>query len=150
VLALGWPDAQGILLESQHRRCEFLEAAVARLDLAGRVGVRGGRAEDLARVPELRGRVDLVVARAFGRPAVTAECGVGFLQAGGRLVVTEPPEGTERTSERWPEDALRLLGLGPASLIRSGGAGAAVLVALGEPADQWPRRVGRPAKSPLW
>jgi 16S rRNA (guanine527-N7)-methyltransferase len=150
VLAMSWPVADGVLLESHHRRCEFLEAAVERLDLGDRVGVRGGRAEDLARDPALRGRVDLVVARAFGRPAVTAECAVGFLRAGGRLVVTEPPKGTSQLLERWPEDRLGDLGLGPASPLRSGVAGVAVLVAVGEPAEQWPRRVGRPAKSPLW
>ncbi len=150
VLAMSWPAAKGILLESQQRRCEFLEAAVERLDLGDRVGVRGGRAEDLARVPELRGGVDLVVARAFGRPAVTAECAVGFLRAGGRLVVTEPPEGRSDEIERWPEGGLRELGFGPAFPLRSGGAGAVALAALGEPSERWPRRVGRPAKSPLW
>lgn len=150
VLAMSWPAGFGILLESQQRRCEFLEAAVERLDLTDRVSVRGGRAEDLARDPELRGAVDLVVARAFGRPAVTAECAVGFLHAGGRLVVTEPPAGTSDVAERWPVDGLRQLGFGPAVPLRSGRAGAVALSALGEPAERWPRRAGRPAKSPRW
>jgi 16S rRNA (guanine527-N7)-methyltransferase len=150
VLATSWPAAEGILLESHERRCEFLQSALERLDLAGRIGVRGGRAEDLARAPALRGQVDLVVARAFGRPAVTAECAVGFLRAGGRLVVTEPPGGTAEQVERWPEEGLRELGFGPASPLRSGGAGAVALVALAEPVEKWPRRVGRPTKSPLW
>jgi 16S rRNA (guanine527-N7)-methyltransferase len=150
VLALSWPEANGVLLESQQRRCEFLEAAIERLDVGDRLRVRGGRAEDLARDPELRAKVDLVVARAFGRPAVTAECAVGFLVAGGRLVVTEPPEGAVDLLERWPEHRLRELGLGPASPLRSGGAGVVVLAALGEPPERWPRGVGRPTKSPLW
>jgi 16S rRNA (guanine527-N7)-methyltransferase len=150
VLAMTWPEADGILLESQVRRCEFLEGALERLDLGGRIAICGGRAEELARTPALRGQVDLVVARAFGRPAVTAECAVGFLRAGGRLVVSEPPEGTAHGPERWPEEPLRELGFGPASPLRAGGAGAVALAALAEPAEKWPRRVGRPAKSPLW
>jgi 16S rRNA (guanine527-N7)-methyltransferase len=150
VLAASWAESEGLLLESQERRCEFLEAAVERLGLASRVRVCRGRAEDLARAPDLRGRADLVVARAFGRPAVSAECAVGFLRAGGQLVVTEPPEGTARLADRWPEEGLLELGFGPASPLRSGRAGAVVLTALGDPAEPWPRRVGRPAKSPRW
>ena len=150
VLAGCWLEARGVLLESQQRRCEFLQDAVRRLSLAERVEVRVGRAEDLARDPGLRGQIDLVVARAFGRPAVTAECGAGFLTPGGHLAVTEPPEGTSELLERWPTERLEDLGLGPAVALRSGGTGVAVLVALGEPLERWPRRVGRPSKSPLW
>jgi 16S rRNA (guanine527-N7)-methyltransferase len=150
VLALTWPDAHGYLLDARVRRCAFLEHAIDRLGLAERVRVCCGRAEELARVPELRGRLDLVVARSFGRPAVTAECAAGFLTAGGRLVVTEPPEGTSGELDRWPEGAVRELGYGPATNLRSGSTGAVELVALAEPDERWPRRVGRPAKSPLW
>ncbi len=150
VFALDWPDSGGVLLDSQQRRCGFLEDAVATLGLGGRLRVTCGRAEDLARGPELRGTFDLVVARSFGRPAVTAECAVGFLRAGASLVVTEPPEGTSDLAARWPDDGLHTLGLGPAVGVRSGTAGAVRMVAQGEPGDRWPRRVGRPAKSPLW
>jgi 16S rRNA (guanine527-N7)-methyltransferase len=150
VLALDWPDGHGVLLDSQQRRCEFLEHVVERLGLGGRVRVRCGRAEDLARAPDLRGTVDLVVARSFGRPAVTAECAVGFLRGGGSLVVTEPPEGTFDLETRWPEEGLRSLGLGSPEPVRSGSAGAVKIRAHAEPDGRWPRRVGRPAKSPLW
>ncbi len=151
VLAISWPDAAGILLESQRRRCELLERALERLDLGDRIAVREGRAEDLARDPLLRGQVDLVVARAFGRPAVTAECAVGFLRAGGRLVVTEPPAGTAHS----------LAALAGSQTSASSGSRPRRRCAPEElerwfwwlwasPRDTWPRRVGRPAKSPLW
>jgi len=150
VLALGWPDARGVLLDSQQRRCTFLEGAIERLGLADRVDVTCGRAEELARVPDLRGQFDLVVARSFGRPAVTAECAVGFLRGGGRLVVTEPPEGTSDPQSRWPEQAVAKLGFGPGASVRSGDTGAVMLVLAGELDERWPRRIGRPVKSPLW
>ncbi|MEX1007047.1 MAG: RsmG family class I SAM-dependent methyltransferase [Acidimicrobiia bacterium] len=150
VLAVQWTLARGVLLESQRRRCAFLETAVARLGLQARISVRCGRAEHLARDPELRGAVDLVVARSFGRPAVTAECAVGFLGAGGLLVVSEPPEGTADQGGRWPEEGLGELGLGPAVPVRAGSAGVVVMVAQGAPDNRWPRRDGRPAKSPRW
>ena len=150
VLALAWPDAHGYLLDSQQRRCSFLADAIDRLGLAERLEVCCGRAEELARTPGLRGRLDLVVARSFGRPAVTAECAAGFLRAGGRLVVTEPPEGSSGLRDRWPEDAVRELGYGPAAGLRWGNTGAVELAALADPDERWPRRIGRPAKSPLW
>jgi len=150
VLAMRWPEDHGVLLEAQRRRCVFLEHAVARLGLMQRITVRCGRAEQLARSPELRGTVDLVVARSFGRPAVTAECAVGFLRGGGRLVVSEPPAGTTDLVERWPTDGLAQFGLGAAIPVRAKDAGVVGMVARGAPDDRWPRREGRPTKSPLW
>ena len=150
VLAMRWREAHGVLLESQHRRCEFLERAIARLGFVERAVVRCGRAEQLARDPELRGTVDLVVARSFGRPAVTAECAVGFLRGGGRLVVSDPPAGTTDVSTRWPPAGLAQFGLSAAVPVRSKDAGAVVMTTEGPPDDRWPRREGRPTKSPHW
>ena len=53
--------------------------------------------------PSLRAAFDLVVARSFGAPAVTAECAVGFLATGGHLAVSEPPEPE---ADRWPPEGL--------------------------------------------
>jgi 16S rRNA (guanine527-N7)-methyltransferase len=148
VLLDGWPTARGVLLDAQRRRCDFLERAVATLDLGERVAVRCGRAEVLARDPELRATFDLVVARSFGPPAVTAECAVGFLRDDGELVVTEPPD-LEPTA-RWDAAGLAQLGFAPAVAIREGETGA-VRIRLAAPIDErWPRRDGVPAKRPLW
>jgi 16S rRNA (guanine527-N7)-methyltransferase len=144
-----WPDATGVLLDAQRRRCEFLTRSVATLGLRERVSVECGRAEVLARDVLLRGTFDLVVARSFGPPATTAECAVGFLRAGGNLVVTEPPEA-ESSLDRWPLRGLADLGFGPADPLRAGETGA-VRIRLGEAADdRWPRRDGVPTKRPLW
>lgn len=150
VLATLWDDAEAILVDANRRRCASLEEAAGRLGVSGRVSVRCERAEVLARQPDLRGSCGLVVARAFGKPAVTAECAVGFLALEGRLVVSEPPEARADEPPRWPTSGLARLGLGPAQAVRSDGVGAVVIPALAELDERWPRGVGRPAKSPLW
>jgi 16S rRNA (guanine527-N7)-methyltransferase len=147
LLAL-WPASTGVLLDARRRRCSFLEAAVSGLGLSDRASVACGRAEELARQPELRGVFDLVVARGFGSPATTAECGVGFLAAGGRLVVSEPPG--EPDPERWAAAGLAELGLRGPELWRGEGAGIALFTAAEPAGERWPRRVGVPGRRPLW
>jgi 16S rRNA (guanine527-N7)-methyltransferase len=149
VLAELWPDARGTLLDAHQRRCVFLEAALARLDLRPRFEIACGRAERLARDPGLRGRFDLVVARSFAAPSVTAECAVGFLQPGGQLVVTEPPD-TNSAQDRWPPAKMAELGFGAASDLRHGDTGAVRAVLQGQVSERWPRRDGVPGKRPLW
>ena len=154
VLASRWPSAEAVLVDASVRRCEWLEQAIDRLgDRLGdpvRVSVRCGRAEDLAREPDLREAFPLVVARAFGPPSPTAECAVGFLAAGGSLVVSEPP-GEHDGSERWPVEGLGQLGLGAPVARRDGDVGVVVLTRTGAVLGRrWPRRVGVPAKRPLW
>ena len=149
VLAERWPQTSGILLDAQQRRCAFLEQAVERLGLGGRFQVVCGRAERLARDPAWRTSFELVVARSFSAPAVTAECAVGFLAVGGRLVVTEPPEAAPLEA-RWPSEGLAILGFGSAATIRHGETGAMVVVLEAEVPERWPRREGIPGKRPLW
>ncbi len=145
-LLIAWPEARALLVESQQQRARFLEEAVGRLGLGPRALVLGSRAEDAARDPAHRGRYGLVVARAFGGPAVTAECGVGLLRPGGVLAVSEPPEA----GERWDVAGLARLGLGAPEMRRGAGAGMALLRLGGSAEDRWPRRAGMPAKRPLW
>ena len=148
ILIALWPAATGVLLEARKRRCAFLEAAVSGLGLSDRASVACGRAEELARQRDFRGAFDLVVARGFGPPATTAECAVGFLGAGGRLVVSEPPGETD--PKRWPASGLAELGLLGPELRREGEAGIALFTAPEPAGDRWPRRVGVPGRRPLW
>lgn len=148
VLACAWTEAAVILLDARRRAGALLGEAVVRLGLADRVQVVVSRAEDAARDPSWRGHCELVVARAFGPPAVTAECAVGFLRAEGRLAVSEPPDADPAT--RWPAGGLEELGLTGPEVRHSGGATVALLTASTDPADRWPRRAGMPGKRPLW
>lgn len=152
-LAEALPDTPGTLLDSQHRRTGFLEHAVGELGWERRIAVVNARAEDAARDPGHRGQYGLVVARSFAAPAVTAECAVGFLHAGGRLIVSEPPiEDPEATPSRWESDGLAQLGFDPPTptVTSQGGATAATLRLPAVASDRWPRRAGIPNKRPLW
>jgi 16S rRNA (guanine527-N7)-methyltransferase len=149
--------ARGTLLDSRQRRTELLEEALATLDLAERVDVLTARAEDAAQGADHREGYDLVVARSFAPPPVTAECATGFLRPGGRLVVSEPPD---EDPARWDAEILATLALSPPQIVRtqrvrgeSGGAAlatAAVLTKVGATPTTFPRKAGIPQKRPLW
>ena len=139
--------SRGTLLDAQERRGAFLTEAVEQLGLATRIEVVAGRAENIARDPQHRGRYGLVVARSFAGPAVTAECATGFLSPGGRLVVSEPPGGDP---SRWSSTGLADLGFSEPRFAHAHGASAALLDHPDPPSDRWPRRPGIPSKRPAW
>ena len=101
VVAAQWPEASVDLLEAGGRRAAFLERAVSRLGLGGRVHVLHERAEVCGRHSGHRGAYDGALARSFGRPAVVAECAAPLLKVGGWLVVSEPRAADARASP-WP------------------------------------------------
>lgn len=110
LLAAHYAEVAWVLLDINRRRTSFLARTVAVLGWADRVAVCRKGADVAARTVGLRGGFDLVVARSFALPAVTAECAVGFLHVGGRLAVAEPPGAS---GERWDQSALLELGLVP-------------------------------------
>ena len=147
-----WPETHWTFVDAQLRRTAFLEDAVDELGLADRVEVVFDRAEEVGRDPERRGTYDLVVARSFGAPCVVAECGAPLLVPGGRLLVSEPPHVDIET--RWPSAGVALVGLGPARSCQvdtpSGPVHLAELQLVGAVEARYPRRVGIPAKRPLF
>lgn len=169
VLAVVRPGMTVALLDAQQRRTAFLEEAARRLGVTARVHVLAGRAESIGRTAEHRQRFDAVVARSFGRPGVTAECAAPFLHPGGVLVGSEPPpdprvvrdvtggtpagEAAGRSPEadrgRWPAAGLALLGMDAACQVRDEFHFVVVRQAVPCP-DRFPRRVGHPAKRPLF
>ncbi len=147
VLALRWPDAGVLLLDGSTRRTEFARACAERLGLADRVRVVCERAEVSGRQPELRGRYPLVVARSFGTPAVTAELASAFVEEGGWIIVSEPPDPAP---DRWPSAGLAMLGCSAASFERHHGFGVVAIRRERPLNERYPRRVGVPSKRPLW
>lgn len=147
VLLVARPDLRLVLLDSMARRCSFLRGAVANLGADERVEVAEGRAEALAREPVRRHRADVVVARSFGSPPVTAECAAGFVRVGGRIWVSEPPDDRE---ERWPVGPLADLGLSVVGRHHGLGTTLVEISVDRECDDDVPRRDGVPAKRPRW
>ena len=147
VLALRWPSSSWVLLDANRRRCAFLVRAVASLNLTGRVDVLCARAEEAGRAPGVRASFGLVVARAFGPPAAAAECAAPLLRVGGRAVVSEPPGGAP---DRWPPEGLSLVGMAPERTVVTATGTFQVLVQVEQCPDRFPRRVGMPAKRPLF
>lgn len=157
VLAHHWPGSSWVLLDGSQTRTTFLDHAVGELGLDDRVTVVRGRAEEVGHEANRRQAFDLVVARSFGPPAVVAECAGPFLRIGGTLVVSEPPE----TGDRWAfPNELADLGLerrrppaGEASGTAEGRSDVGSYAALVQVATcpaRYPRRVGIPAKRPLF
>lgn len=150
VLAVAWPTSRWLLVDSNQRRCRWLESAVRHLDLGSRCDVVCERAEVVARGASRQG-ADLVTARSFAPPSPTAECAAPLLRLGGLLLAADPPEIDDM---RWPPSGLAILGLvldvsvrvgtpaGPASLSR--------LVSVSSCPELYPRRVGLPFKRPLF
>ena len=159
-LALAWPSSRWLLIEAGSNRVELLEAAVRRLGLEDRVAVEHARAEAVGRRPERRAAAELVVARGFGRPATTAECGAPLLTVAGTLLVSEPPDPEAASeddvrpegAERWPEEGVALLGLVPLRRVRVSASEASYrLLRQHSPCPaRYPRRDGVPRKRPLW
>ena len=166
VLAVALPASNWALVEAQQRRAVWLTDAARALGVADRVLVLHERAEVTGRGP-WRGRAAAVVSRAFGPPAVTAECAAPLLAVGATCWVSEPPGpgGGRRSAgthgpagdegpasvegsggDRWPAGGLAELGL---SFARRA-PGWAGLTAVAACPDRYPRRVGIPAKRPLF
>jgi SAM-dependent methyltransferase len=150
VIAALWPSAHVVLLDANERRTAFLDEAAGRLQF-GNLEVLRGRAEDLGREEVLRASFELVVARSFGAPAVLAECAAPFLRAGGWLVVSEPPSEDDGAPPpgRWPREPLAALGLAPADRVQDE-FGFQALQQMDICPERYPRRVGIPAKRPLF
>ena len=143
VLAVAFPSVHWMLVDSMQRRTTVLAEAVASLDLGATTSVWCGRAEDLGRDPVVRGSCDLVVARSFGPPAVAAECAAPLLRVGGWVLVSEPPDSG---GERWPAVPLAELGLAARGVDH----GVMTLQSEAAAPERFPRRVGVPAKRPLF
>ena len=142
VLLAEWPETSAIFVDASTARMDRLRTRLDVLGFSARAEVVAERAEVVGR-SALRDSQDLVLARAFGAPAVTAECARPLLRVGGVLLVSEPPEAD---ADRWPVEGLAQLGFER----RGDVSGWAALHAVREVAETFPRRTGVPSRRPLW
>jgi 16S rRNA (guanine527-N7)-methyltransferase len=106
VVAVRCPHLVITLVERRATRADLLRRAVRALDLQDRVEVLADDVKVLAdRSPA---SFDVVTARSFAAPPITAKWAGILLRPGGVLVVSEPPEDDPN---RWPEPTLNAAGL---------------------------------------
>lgn len=103
VLAHDRPDLAVTLVDRRQKCTDFLERATASLGLRERVVVRCCDTSSLIAGGE---HFDAVTARGFGPPSRTLRVAAQLIRSGGRIVISEPPEG-----DRWSPGQLEELGL---------------------------------------
>jgi len=106
VIAVRCPTLRITLVERRATRADLLRRAVRSLSLEGRVEVVADDVQQVAlRSPA---SFDVVTARSFAAPPITAKWAGRLLRPGGMLIVSEPPEDDPA---RWPADVLTEAGL---------------------------------------
>lgn len=139
LLAEECPASQVILVERMTRRASFLRSAVLRIGLI-KVEVRPVDVDDVE-----AGLADVVTARGFAPPAVTAEVAAHVLGEAGTLLVSDRGD-----LNRWDPTALRDLGYAPAATSTGmDGVTVSELERIGGPPDRR-RRSSAMRKSPLF
>lgn len=146
VLLEHWSN-HGVLTDSMGKRASFLEEVLEWEGAPPGGQVIEGRVEEIARSRDLEEAFDLVTARSFGPPSVTAECGVRFLSVGGLMIVSEPPD--DLVEDRWSPSGLAKLGMESLGRVRNGAA-YQVLRKTKATTALFPRAVGVPRKKPLF
>ncbi len=151
VLALALPDVAISAVESQHKKCAFIEAAIERLGLEN-VTVNCVRAEEYGRG---RGRLahDVAVSRALGPLSVVAEYSLPLLRLGGTMVAMKGSmSNQERTQGARALGILGAEGLDEVRLcpfVEAENRWAYVATKARPTPAEYPRRPGIPTKRPL-
>lgn len=140
-------QCRAVFTDSMIKRATFLDEVLEWEGAPPNGEVITGRVEEIARTEALIESFDLVTARSFGPPAVTAECGAQFLKVGGVFIISEPPDDT--VEDRWSAKGLAELGL-RAEGRRRHGAAYQVLTKIRSTPPEFPRGIGTPRKRPLF
>ena len=106
VIAMQRPDLQIVLVERRIQRADLLRRAVSSLAIGEYVSVQGSDVRDVASVRA--NTFDVVTARSFAAPDITARWASKLLVQGGRLIVSEPPTDD---AGRWPATLMGEVGL---------------------------------------
>lgn len=154
-LKLALPGADVTLLDSNRKKCGFMQHVISDLELDG-VTVVNARAEDAARDAEHREGYELATARGVARLSVLVEYALPFLRLGGVAVL---PKGPDSASVRVEVDDAGFvadeLGAAPAIMQAVAHPGKAPTdhivywLKVQPTPDQYPRRAGVPAKRPM-
>ena len=97
-LKIVFPDIDFVLLDSLNKRVRFLNEAIELLHLK-KIQAVHGRAEDLARKPEFRGKFDLCVSRAVANLNTLSEYCIPFVRVNGFFISYKAQKGLEEIHE---------------------------------------------------
>lgn len=151
-LAIAFPEAEFVLTDALRKRIDFLNVVVNELGLRN-VRCIHARAEELGRAPEHRAQYDTVVARAVAHLSVLLEYTLPLLRVDGQLVAYKKMDNdaemnaaatalAELGGEMMEQRTVTVPGTQiQHQLIR--------IVKIAETPGKYPRRTGKPLKSPL-
>lgn len=151
-LAIACPGLKVTLLDALQKRLTFLQAVIDELGLTN-VTLVHARAEDGARMPQLREQFDVAVARAVAATPVLAEYLLPYVKVGGQALMWKGPALLEELDAG--RRACHLLGgkaQTPIPCTIPGRDWQHLLLPVSKTAKtarQYPRRSGTPVKSPL-
>ncbi len=150
-LKICFPHLQVVMVESQAKRCRFLEEVIDALRLEG-CRVIWERSENLARDPNHRETYDCVTARALAALPVVLELGVPFLKRGGHLLAMKGRHLQEELGQS--AFAMSVLGVRLERIVPyvfEGEEGRHIVSFVKEEPtpEDYPRRAGIPDKRPL-
>ena len=97
-LKIVYPDIDFVVLDSLNKRVRFLNEAIELLHLK-KIQAVHGRAEDLARKPEFRGKFDLCVSRAVANLNTLSEYCIPFVRVNGFFISYKAQKGLEEIHE---------------------------------------------------
>ena len=152
-LKIAFPSAEFVLLDSQNKRINFIDKAIKNLDLTG-ISAVAGRAEDMAKKGSVsRETFDFCVSRAVASLPVLLEYCLPFVSIDGFCILYKSGDYEKELNEA--EAALKELGgklvdtqefLLPGTDIKR-----CLLVIRKTKAtpEKYPRRPGKPSKSPI-
>ena len=149
------PDLHVTLVESTGKKVRFLRRAIEQLGLFDGIEVLEGRVEEVARARSCRGTYDVVTARAVARLSVVAEYCVPLLRVGGYVismkakVQTEELSEGERAAQRLGAEVSEVLQVPHLPEVGPKERRLVILEKVRETPQQYPRKVGVPAKKPL-
>jgi 16S rRNA (guanine527-N7)-methyltransferase len=146
------PSLRLTLVESNGKRCAFLQAVVDELGLDG-VRVVQARAEDAGRDTSLRGHFDVAVARALAALPVLVEYTLPLLREGGVLATPKGSRAREELAAAAPAiAALGGVAEAPVALSLPGDAPPQLVLLVrrtGRLDPRFPRRAGVPSRQPI-
>lgn len=151
-LKIAFPNLKLTFLDSLHKRINFLDVIVQKLDLSDADTIHG-RAEDFAKRDAYRENYDLCVSRAVANLTTLSEYCIPFVKPGGLFVSYKSEKITEEMQEA--EKAIEIMGgkygkqveltLPFSDIYRN----LFVIEKVSETPGKYPRKAGLPSKDPL-